>query len=367
MKKNLDIPTDPMLMTPEWLTRALRSTQTINKAKVKSFQIEIMDSGGGFVGQLARFKLDYTQPEVGAPGSLVAKFPNADPQKRGWFTQVYEREVLIYTELGTELGMPIPHCHYGDINTDTGEYIILLEDLSHLKAVEFADGCSFEEAELVIQHLAHFHAHWWNSSRLSDLSYLKPYNNWTEKNQKDFIQRWPEFPKKLETLLPEFTLPETFLALGHQFGPHLTKVYNSLSNDPVTFLHKDVHLDNIFFDIHASDSSIALLDWQLAAYGRCVCDVTYFMIMSMPVTLRRQTERKLLHTYHNLLLRHGVRGYSFEQCWEDYQRAFFHNLNMLDLYINALDFSGPYGCKIFQVMLTGVIAFSEDHPVARYL
>jgi thiamine kinase-like enzyme len=367
MNKNLNIPSDPMLMTPEWLTEALRSTHTIDKTKVKSLQIEIMDSGSGFVGQLARFKLNYTQPEAGAPESIVAKLPTADPNKQGWFTGLYEREVCIYNDLGANIGVPIPQCYYGDIDPENGNYILLLEDLSDLRQVGFADGCSYEEAKSVIMHLAQFHATWWNSSRLGEFTYLKPYNNRNENNQKNFNQRWPEFPEKIKALLPEFRLPPTFLSLGYQFGPHLTKVYNSLSNDPVTFLHRDVHLDNLFFDVHESASSIRLLDWQLAAYGRSVCDVTYFMIMSLPVALRRQTERELLQTYHNLLVQYGVQGYSFVQCWEDYQRAFFHNLTMLDVYINALDFSGPYGRKVYHAMLTRVIGFSEDHPVTRYL
>ena len=99
MNMNLPIPTDVEQITSEWLTQALRSTETITTTKVKSLQIEKLGKGAGIVGRLARFNLDYTQPEKEAPESIAVKFACADLQECKNRAGIYEREVRIYQEL----------------------------------------------------------------------------------------------------------------------------------------------------------------------------------------------------------------------------------------------------------------------------
>ena len=36
---------------------------------------------------------------------------------------------------------------------------------------------------------------------------------------------------------------------------------------------------------------------------------------------RRRHENRLLEMYHSVLIQHGITGYSFEQCWDDYRMA----------------------------------------------
>ena len=98
-----------------------------------------------------------------------------------------------------------------------------------------------------------------------------------------------------------------------------------------------------------------------------MCDVTYFMVFSLPATLRRQAENDLLGIYHDLLLQQGAREYSFEQCWDDYIRAFFINLDLLVVLVDMHDLSRPYGIKLVNSILPRLTAFIEDHPVANYL
>ena len=36
---------------------------------------------------------------------------------------------------------------------------------------------------------------------------------------------------------------------------------------------------------------------------------------------RRRHENRLLEMYYSVLIQHGITGYSFEQCWDDYRMA----------------------------------------------
>jgi hypothetical protein len=54
----------------------------ISDSAVTSFDYEIIGEGVGVLGQLARIRLKYDAPEVGAPASLVAKFPATVQQNR---------------------------------------------------------------------------------------------------------------------------------------------------------------------------------------------------------------------------------------------------------------------------------------------
>ena len=54
----LKIPSTPEDITPQWLTEALRSTNTITDIRVKSVTVEPLVEGQGNTTQLARLKVD---------------------------------------------------------------------------------------------------------------------------------------------------------------------------------------------------------------------------------------------------------------------------------------------------------------------
>jgi hypothetical protein len=164
MVKKLAIPTNLEAITLDWLNEALRSTGAIKHATIQSFQMEDMGESAGFFGQLAKLKLNYLSSPEMAPASLIVKLPPPDTGPHSGGT--YEREVRFYQGLARRAHLPAPQCYYADFDPETGRAILLLEDLSHLKQIGRATGCTFAEAEMVIQHLGQFHAHWWNSPEL---------------------------------------------------------------------------------------------------------------------------------------------------------------------------------------------------------
>ncbi|UCG12737.1 MAG: DUF1679 domain-containing protein, partial [Deltaproteobacteria bacterium] len=313
MSKKIGIPESPEVTTSAWLTEALRSTKTIDQAVVKSFKMKRIGEKEGFTGSLVRFEIDYSQSEKTAPTSLVGKFSSPDPEVRASSKPAYEREVRFYNEIAIERNLPVPQCYYSDIEPETGVFIILLEDLSHLRTVEFVTGCNPTDMELVIEEMARMQASWWNSPKLEEMSWLLsladyPYQEW-----------WSQYPQEIADLFPDHQLPDTFFDVGYRFGSNMETILNQLEGAPLTCIHRDIHVDNLLFGVQDTDPRLTVVDWQITGKGRGVSDVAYFLISSIPSAQRRQSEVRLLETYHTLLTQNGVKNYSFEQCWLDYK------------------------------------------------
>ena len=129
---NLKIPNGPDELTTQWLTDALRQSDTIKETAVTSFDASILGEGAGFMGQLAQVTLHYDRPEADAPRSLIAKFPSDIPENRdvGNVFRFYERETRFYQEIANEVELRTPRCYYSNMDVEADEYVLLLEDLA---------------------------------------------------------------------------------------------------------------------------------------------------------------------------------------------------------------------------------------------
>jgi hypothetical protein len=50
-------------------------------------------------------------------------------------------------------------------------------------------------------------------------------------------------------------------------------------------------------------------------------DLAGFLVGYLDTSERRRHENRLLEMYYSVLIQHGITGYSFEQCWDDYRMA----------------------------------------------
>jgi|GEM_PF-1171122 len=365
--KQIGIPIEHQSITLDWLNAALRSTGIIDEVQIQSFETEMLSAGQ--VGKVARLKLNYSDSGTSAPVSIIAKLSNPDNAIRAHMDKMnmYEKEVRFYQNIAPLINLPSPRCYYSDYDQMSGSCVLLLEDISHMRAVDRSDGFQKDDAELIIHHLAKFHAQWWNSPQLKDMGYLTPFDHMASYSQEKFQEWWPTFLEKIEPILSKNSLPESFRKLGRQYGPLLTETMSKLNQSPITILHRDIGTDNLMFGTETDDPPLMFFDWQLVGYGRGVSDVTYFMIYAVPTDVRRQEEYNLVRMYHRLLEEYGIQEYDFKQCWFDYKLAFFRNLAVAVNVIALSDTSHPYLRTTVQALLPRVIAFSEDHEVTSLL
>ena len=96
------IPTSPAEVTAEWLTAAL----------------------AGLLG-------------------VLAKFPAASEASRRTARRFrsYEKEFRFYTEVAPTVGIATPACHHAEMDPETHDFVLLLEDLAPARVGDQLAGC----------------------------------------------------------------------------------------------------------------------------------------------------------------------------------------------------------------------------------
>ena len=123
-----EFPARPDQVTAGWLSEKLRSCGLLQDGKVAALDWEPI--GTGQVGDSVRFRLSYAN-ETGGPATLAAKFPAADEPSRSTAAMLglYAKEVQFYRDLAPQLAIRTPRSYAAEICEETGEFILLFEDL----------------------------------------------------------------------------------------------------------------------------------------------------------------------------------------------------------------------------------------------
>lgn len=358
MRASSNIPSGPESITLDWLNTVLHHSGAIQQAQVRSFQSEPIGEVG-LTGQLVRITLNYTQTVDNPPKSLIAKFSSRDPQLRMRLHHMglYEKEVYFYQKLAPQTTLPTPQCYYAHIDSTSGQSVLLLEDLAHLRIIDISTGCSLTEAEFTIHHLARFHAQWWNHPLLQTAVSITPLEGIASAMHNVYQAVWPQFLNKMAGLTE---LPKVFLQIGERFCQKPETLFQTLTTTPVTLIHLDCHLDNLFFG-QPDHEELMVVDWQMYGYGRGIMDVAYFLVDALPVDLRKASEYHLLQDYHGSLRQQGVTDYSFEQCWMEYQQAIFWKLMTFVIGGAVNDTVQPKIQLYLESVLPRLVTFYEDH------
>lgn len=353
------IPSGPDDLTNDWLTGALREGNPIDKAAVVSFKTRPVSEGA--YGQIARLSLDYEPDEPGAPRSLIAKFSSATPEMRTRPNTVaaYEREVRFYQRLADRTSLPTPTCYYGDVDTETGMHVLLLEDLGTGPRVT---DCSPDQARTAVSHIAGFHAAWWEKPQLEGLTWLADVDFDPVELHAAHDRWWPEFLTKAGHRLPG-PLRET----GKRLGEHRADIMRHLrSIRPRTLCHGDYSHGNLIFGTPEGGVPFAVIDWQLMHRGRGVEDVAYFLCRMQPED-RLAVEMDLLEVYHQILEENGVREYTFDQCLHDYRLSLLNRFGSLISTIAAMPFTPEQIQNTIDVLVPRISAAILDHNAGELL
>jgi hypothetical protein len=364
---SITIPRTPGDVTAEWLTAALRGTQTITRSSVTSFDIDPdIAAGKGFMGQLARVTLRYDQPESNAPASLVAKFPTYGPENRviADLFRLYETETRFYEELADKVELRTPRRYHSARATDCTDFILLMEDLAPARVGDQVVGCSAAQAELAIRELAKFHAMWWESPRLAELDWVWAFNHPVRKesSQGAYQQAWGPFQQNWGKLVPA-----SLLVLGEKYPSRIPQLLDRLAAPPVTISHGDYRIDNLFFATPEGGYPLAVVDWQVMSLGNGLFDVAYFMASAMPPAERKATEMDLLRIYHNILMQRGVKGYGFDQCLLDYRTSALFCWQYAVIILGSLDAANERGMALFTDVLERFVSAITDHNAGELL
>lgn len=307
----------PKAVTSDWLSRVL--VHAGHDCEVSDF--DAANVGTGQVGQNVRFTLRYGRGT--GPASIVGKFASDDPESRqtGIALLNYLREVRFYQELAPTLDIQTPKMLFTDIDPETHDFVLMMEDLAPARQGDQLRGCGADEAALALAELSRLHGPRWNDPALLGIEWL----GGTGEEDGGAMMRglWDNvFPGFLARY--EQRLGAIELECARELSTRMDR-YTGRRVGPRTVTHGDYRLDNMMF---GGPYPLAVVDWQSPGLGLGTADAAYFMGTGLDAPDRRACERELVLDYHRRLQDYGAADYGFEDCWLDYRRSSFAGLVM---------------------------------------
>jgi len=348
-------------LTTSWLQFAM--ADVIQDETIEGFSAEIIGVGEGFMGQLARVSLSYANDAPDAPRSVIAKFASTKPETREMARDqnAYKREIGFYRDIGDDVGVPVAACYYSDHLESSNHFVMLLEDLAPAVPSDQVMGTNREISREVIEQFAKLHAKWWNSDQLADYDWAK----WVVKEmpieqalalfeesmtQAEATGRFDAYPE-MKRLMP-FLPPLFKLDPAHPF--------------PFTLTHGDLRSDNII-QPSAAGGRFAVIDWQLSGIGDPVNDIARWLVQSISIEDRRDTEQDLLKLYHDRLVEYGVKGYSYKKFINNYKTNLIVVLLMFSMSMDAIDQSSDRAKALFHRFYSRLDAALVDWEIEKPL
>ncbi|MBZ5739172.1 phosphotransferase family protein [Nocardioides mangrovi] len=285
-------------LTPAWLAGVLgRPVDALDVAQV----------GTGQIGTCFRLRA-----AGGSPETVLVKLPPPDPAARDMMAGAYRGEVRFYQLLADTVTVRTPACHLAEVADDSGDFVLVLEDLAPAAQGDQIAGCSVDQARDAVVNLAGLHGPRWSDPSLLDIDTLTL-------NGPDEI-----------ALLLEMYGPTTELfldGLGDLVAPADAAVLRACVDaigpwllgrtERFGLVHGDYRLDNLLFPPDGGPGVVAV-DWQTLSLALPARDLAYFLGTSLRVADRRAHERDLVAAYHHALASYGVADYSLDDCWDDY-------------------------------------------------
>lgn len=343
---------------PETLTAALKSAGLLRGARVVALNASVIGRGQGLTSALWRIIPTYSEDDAAAPRSVIAKMSSASGDNReiALALRFMERECRAYANIGRTGMLERPVCYHQAVDPDSGDGLLLLEDLGALAAEDQVAGIRPPRARTALAALASFHAEWWRSPATRRSLGLPRFDDPVIVGtvEKIYAAAWPAF---LETY--ESRLPARFLRILEQVGAAIGPLAGRLASGPVTVLHGDFRADNLFFGRKDGKKAVWAIDWQIACIGAGVFDAAYFL--SQSVSTDAASERGLLEEYHQALFAGGVTDYPFEQCLADYRRAVIYGLVYVVIACGLMGAADARSARLCDALLRRVEPFALAH------
>lgn len=348
-------------VTPAWLTEALGGPQALGGAVVTGFEASRIGEGVGFMAIVNRLDLTYDRAAPAAPASVIAKFASPDPGARqiAQTFRHYEKEVRFYESMAHLSPMRSPRAYVRELDLPSGDFFLLMEDLSHLTNGDQLGGLSVPQARLAIQALARQQARWWEAPELHAMDWLPPFEDPGMLVLEDVFQQcWEPYAAFMGERLPAAMRP-----VGAALSTRIRAMLRTLSQGPVTLVHGDYRADNLFF----GDDGLTVVDWQIVLRGRGAFDLAYFLTGNLTVEDRQANETELVQLYHSTLRENGVTGYSAADAWRDYRFCALFGWIWPVVAIGSLDTANERGVAFFFEWSRRVCTAIDDLGAAEVL
>jgi hypothetical protein len=348
---------------PAWLTEALRRSETLERGRVRAIEHERIAIGVGLMGRLARLRVTYEDADARAPRTMIVKLPAEMAQNRDMARGLgfYERECNFYRYVAPRTPLRAPRAYYNEFHPESGDFVLLLQDLGAARTGDQIAGGSAEDTRLAVLQIARHHGRFWGKT--ADLPLIDAHS------------------KPICTLVEQTfaaSLAPTFDALADVFTKQrrtlcerttsaLTPIAEENYNRTLTICHGDFRSDNLFYGPDASDTGLSVVDWQIMCRATAVFDVAYHLSQSITPETRRAIEKDLLREYHRELLANGATDYPWETCLEHYRKSVLYCLCYPINVCGSLDLGNERGRALGRMLLERSLLAIEDCDAAELL
>lgn len=341
-------------LSASWLQTVLRRGG--HDVDVASFTVERLGGVHGLLADLRRIRLSYARGQ--GPVTVIAKFITSVAQNQGVGRMfgAYKREVAFYRDATRRTGMALPRMYAAEIDPDD-TFVLLMEDLGHLRTGDQVLGCTIDEAAACIDELVKLHASFWNRVDDQDAPFAYPVSG--PENGDLLCNACDAGWAAMRAQYPEF-VPAFIEAARDRYIAALPAMQRWLNQAPITLIHSDFRLDNLMFGVGASDPAVVTLDWQGTLYSKGIQDVAFFLSQNLAIDIRRACERALVERWRAGLEAAGVTGYSTEAAWLDYRKAVLYNWLYPVVIGSALDATSERGRQMVAAMASRSAAALAD-------
>lgn len=352
-------------LTADWMQQAMAAGGRPGFPAIASVAIENIGVGVGMVGKILRCHLTYRDDAPGGPASVIVKLPSSHSEtfQAAKRLRLYQREYDYYRRLAPLVPLRSPALLYGDFDDCSHRFVLLLEDLRDLTAVDQRDGASPAQARIAIRAVAGLHGLYWDDVRRPPLAGFHDGGNPESRRLTQAV-----YQDSLGPALDRFggLFPDPMRRLAAEFGPQVAAYLDAVAAGPGAFTHGDFRLDNMFFGA-ADANDFAVVDWQVCGISSGLRDVAYFLSSSVATEVRRRIERRMLAEYHDIIRRAGAAGYTLAECWRSYRQ------NMLGCFLTPiiaggqLDLTDARSRELSAVFLQRTLAAIADLDAGEFL
>ncbi len=342
-----------------WLTAVLAANNI--SATVTGFKATPV--GTGQIGDCARFELEYADAAPNAPTSLVGKFPADAEESRATGISLgnYHREVKFYQLLQDKSGIATPKCFFTDVNEETHDFVLIMEDLSPAEQGDQLDGVDVDAAKLVIQEGAKLHAAFWEDDSLDDFVWVNGSKDAPDHITQDVITGlWAGFVERYGD-----RVSTRATKIGEAMARNMAG-FDAIRTGPRALVHADFRPDNMLFATSKGGSPMTVVDWQSFGYGPAASDIGYFIAGALAPEDRKAYETELLDLYAAELTRHGAGDYPRDVMERHYVSGAYQHF-LTAFFAAMLVTQTERGDNMFFKMLNGATDLIFDYGAEGWL
>ena len=296
--------------TPELATNIIGHLypEPIVKTRVSS-----LGEGVGLMSSIARAHLTMSSgQEASVVIKCVARNHNSELAKGINF---YRNEVNFYNHLADQAPIAYPKALFAEVEPDTQDFLLVLEDLGTETAGDQLVGCSGEQLLIAFERAAQLHGTFWE--RTSEFDWL-----FYQVDMKTIIFRRDAIlkPGVQPTIdyFPAYFTGERANIL-RKIAEQFAELFLKGLGGPQTVIHGDYRTDNMFLIDRDGDPDIIAFDWQNTTGGNGTHDIAYFCSQSANPEFHGDSQINALRRYYETLIDQGVKGFSFDECLERYR------------------------------------------------